>query len=123
MGVIGRLGISLLGAAAACGYAGMGSGPGVGCTSSATQVCAANFAFSPVADTVTAGTTVHWMNTDAVSHTTTASAVPSGAMTWNETLAAGAQDSVTFSVAGTYEYYCRFHGSPDAGMHGTVVVR
>lgn len=113
-----------LGTATACGVAaGSGPGSGGGCTPSATQICAVNLAFSPGTDTVAAGTTVRWMNDDNVAHTTTSSAVPIGAATWDKPLAAGAQDSVTLNVVGTYQYYCRFHGSPGSGMHGTIVVQ
>lgn len=118
------VGVALLGTASSCGY-GTGSSPQSGgrCTPDATHVCAANLAFSPAVDTVAVGATVRWVNDDGVTHTATSSAVPSGAAAWDRTLAPGATDSVTLTAAGTYEYYCRFHGSPGSGMHGTIVVR
>jgi plastocyanin len=64
---------------------------------------------------VTVGTTVTWMNTDSVVHTST-----SDAAGWNSgTVAPGAQFSVAFQTAGTFPYHCSIH----PGMVGTVVVR
>ena len=30
---------------------------------------------------------------------------------------------VTFDTTGTYGYFCIPHGSPGAGMHGTIIVQ
>jgi plastocyanin len=49
--------------------------------------------------------------------------VPASGPTWDKALASGARDSVTFTTAGTYQYYCKIHGSPGAGMHATIVVQ
>jgi plastocyanin len=38
---------------------------------------------------------------------------------WNQTLQADSPVSVTFTEAGTFPYFCRFHGD---FMTGTVVV-
>jgi plastocyanin len=39
------------------------------------------------------------------------------------TNAAGASMKVSIDVQpGTYQFYCRFHGAPGRGMHGTLVV-
>jgi plastocyanin len=109
--------------AAACGKENYGSGPGTGCTPSATQVCLVNTAFSPVLDTITVGSRVVWVNADGFSHTSTSSAVPASGPTWDKALASGARDSVTFTVAGTYQYYCKIHGTPGSGMRATIVVK
>jgi plastocyanin len=65
--------------------------------------------------TVSLGTTVTWVNSDSVPHTSTAD---NGA--WNSgTLQAGGQFSVTFQSAGTLSYFCTIH----PGMVGSVIVQ
>jgi len=77
-----------------------------------------NFSFQPQDLTVAAGTTVTWTNNDTVAHT----------VTWDDKsvdsqlFGAGETFSYTFTTAGTYGYYCIPHGSPGAGMHGSVTV-
>ena len=74
-----------------------------------------NRAYTPDDLNVTVGTTVTWMNTDSVPHTST-----SDATGWNSgTLAPGGQFSFVFQTAGTFPYHCTIH----PGMIGTVVVR
>jgi plastocyanin len=122
-------GLLILGAAmlAACGGSSYGSNPNPNpnpsCTTSATRICVKNTAFNKSVDTVSSGLTVVWQNEDGFGHTTTSSTVPGGATAWDKSLAAGAKDSVTFTVTGTYAYYCKIHGSPGAGMRGTIVVQ
>ena len=29
---------------------------------------------------------------------------------------------VLFTKPGTYDYYCHFHGAPNFGQHGTIIV-
>ena len=61
------------------------------------------------------GTTVTWMNTDTIAHTST-----SNAEGWNSgNVAPGGQFSFAFQTAGTFPYRCTIH----PGMVGTVVVR
>jgi len=63
---------------------------------------------------VAVGTTVTWMNTDSISHTST-----SDANAWNSGIVApGGQFSFAFQTAGTFQYHCAIH----PGMVGTVVV-
>jgi plastocyanin len=85
--------------------------------------------FSPASRTVTAGTTVTWSNDTGVLHN----------VHWNDAggrAAALAGDGTgdiddfstgshtrMFSAPGTYNFYCTIHGSPNAGMHGTVTVQ
>ena len=72
-------------------------------------------AYAPDDLTVGVGTTVTWMNTDSVAHTST-----SDGTDWNSgSLAPGARFSVEFKTAGTFPYHCSIH----PGMIGTVVVR
>lgn len=76
--------------------------------------------FNPGVLTVTVGTTVQWRDASGLAHTVTAA--PGTAETFD--LAVGANGAVShgFTTAGTYAYYCRVHGSPTAGMRGTVTV-
>ena len=72
-------------------------------------------AFGANPQTVTAGTTVMWTNTDSVPHTTTSD---SGA--WNSgTMAPGSNFSVLLSTTGTFRYHCSIH----PGMMGTITVQ
>jgi plastocyanin len=72
-------------------------------------------AYSPDQLTVDAGTTVTWMNTDSIAHTST-----SDSPGWNSgTIAPGGQFSFVFPTSGTFPYHCAIH----PGMVGTVVVR
>jgi plastocyanin len=72
-------------------------------------------AYAPDALNVDAGTTVTWLNSDSVSHTST-----SNAAGWNSgEVAPGGQFSVAFPTPGTFPYHCTIH----PGMVGTVVVR
>ena len=73
-----------------------------------------NFAFNPPNISVVPGTTVTWVNNDAVPHTTTAD---DGS--WDsETLQPGQSFSFTFDSAGTFPYHCEIHPF----MTGTVTV-
>jgi plastocyanin len=74
-----------------------------------------NGAYRPDDLNVALGTTVTWMNTDSVSHTST-SDVPG----WSSgVVAPGGQFSVALQTAGTFPYHCTIH----PGMVGTIVVR
>lgn len=74
-----------------------------------------NRAYTPDELNVALGTTVTWMNTDSVAHTST-----SNAPGWSSgTVAPGGKFSFAFQSAGTFPYHCAIH----PGMVGTVVVR
>jgi plastocyanin len=69
--------------------------------------------------TVKAGTTVVWTNLDSIQHSVTAddNSFDSG------TLNKGGTFSQTFSKAGTFPYYCIFHGGPGGqGMASIITV-
>jgi plastocyanin len=73
-----------------------------------------NFAFSPAVMTVSAGTTITWVNCDADPHTST-----SNTGVWDsEVLTQYAKYDRTFSNAGTFPYFCEVH----PGMKAQVVV-
>ena len=75
--------------------------------------------FSPANYTVKVGQTVVWENGDGSTHTVTSASVPSGAQPFDSgNLAPGGTFSVTFTLAGTYQYYCTIH----PWMKGTIVV-
>lgn len=95
------------------------SGPKVAIPSGVGQSQTLNF--SPVNIKVVIGVnnTVAWVNQDSVPHTVTASSVPSGASKFNSgNLDSGATFTFTFTVPGTYTYYCLYHN----WMVGTVTV-
>lgn len=71
--------------------------------------------FAPVTITVTAGTTITWINKDSYPHTST-----SNTGVWNTgSIAGGGSATTTFNTVGTFPYHCSFH----AGMNGTVIVK
>lgn len=77
-----------------------------------------DFAFSPAAVTIGVGDTVVWMNTGAAPHTSTSD--PGQADAWDSsTLATGQSFSRTFSVPGTFTYFCAIHPF----MRASVTVR
>lgn len=78
----------------------------------AGTVTIANFAFSPAAVTVPAGTTLTWTNNDSAPHDI------SGGPLHSPTLSQGQTWSYTFSTAGTYSYICSIHPY----MTGSVTV-
>lgn len=79
----------------------------------AAIVTIANFAFSPAALTVHAGTTVRFINRDSEAHTVTAK----GGFT-SGGLDTGDSWSHRFDRPGTYRYFCALHPY----MKGTIVV-
>lgn len=65
------------------------------------------------------GTTVVWTQSDAVPHTVTAD----DGLFASGTLRNGETFEFTFTEAGTFPYYCEFHGGPGGrGMSATVIV-
>jgi predicted lipoprotein with Yx(FWY)xxD motif/plastocyanin len=79
-----------------------------------------DFKFGSGPLTVAPGTTVIWTNTDAAPHTVTADdkSFDSG------NLNTGATFKYTFTKAGTYPYYCLYHGGPGgSGMSSTIIVK
>jgi len=124
---LGTVGVVLF---AACGgstspYGGGGGGGGGGaCTPTASKVCMTAVAFNPTDLTITAGTMVTWQNGSAVTHTV--SSATGSTQTYDSgNIPSGGTYSQTFNTAGTYDYYCKFHGTngtPPTGMSGTITV-
>lgn len=80
-----------------------------------------NIAFSPASKTITAGTTLTWTNMDPVNHTVTSGTPgsPDGKFD-SGNIGSNGTYSHKFDAAGTYNYYCRIHGS---AMTGTIIVQ
>jgi plastocyanin len=86
--------------------------------STADTVTISNFQFAPRVVRVKAGAEVTWQVKEGT-HTVTAD---DGSFE-SQALSAGQKFSHTFTKAGTYRYYCSFHGSKGGhDMAGTVVV-
>jgi len=107
----------LLSAALAIGLVGSAflAQPATAVAAGPTVVKIANFAYEPATVTVEAGQTVEWINEDSAQHTATATDGSFKSPDLNQ----GQKFSHTFTKAGTFTYYCRFH----RGMKGTVVVK
>ena len=122
-GILGALLLVSCGGGSTSPYGGGGGGGG-GCTPTATKICTVpGNQFSPTTLTVAAGTTVTWENGDGVGHTVTSAT--GSADTYDLSLPSGTV-SHQFNTAGTYNYYCKFHGAngtPPTGMHGTITVQ
>jgi plastocyanin len=83
----------------------------------AAQVYIDNFAFSPAALTVDAGSRVAWTNRDDIPHTVTGSATTR--VMRSPPLDTGDTYEVTFESPGVFEYFCALHPH----MRGSVTVR
>lgn len=87
------------------------------------SVAITDFSFTPTTVTIEQSASVVWtyaVGAGTAPHTVTASngSFDSG------TLAPGATYERAFPTAGTFGYYCRFHGSADGtGMAGSITVR
>jgi plastocyanin len=100
------------GAQPAPGGGGYGPAPGVAPQAVGPNVVTVqNHAYAPATLTVRTGTTVRWVNRDAVAHSATGSG-------FDVEIPANGEGSFTFSTAGTYEVRCRYHPR----MQGRVVV-
>ena len=85
-----------------------------------TTVSMIDDSFQPASITINVGDTVTWVNNEDRPHTATADdgSFDSG------TLELNGQFSHTFTTAGTFTYFCEFHGGAGGqGMSGTVIVQ
>ena len=112
-----------------CGLTGPAHGPRA--ANAAAVVMMGFESYSPTTVTIHAGDAVEWQNTSLITHTVTDDAklagkaadsgLPSGAPSFNSgDIPAGQVYVRTFTVPGTYRYFCIHH--EDDGMLGTVVV-
>jgi len=84
----------------------------------AASVSISNFQFAPKVVRIKAGGEVTWESKEGT-HTVTAD---NGSFE-SPALSAGKKYSHTFATAGTYRYYCSFHGAKGGhDMAGTVIV-
>jgi plastocyanin len=82
------------------------------------SVSAIDNVFSPEIVRIQPGQTVEWTMEGRSPHT-----VVADDGSWlSGNLEPGAEFAHTFDRAGVYPFFCRYHGSPGAGMTGTVVV-
>jgi plastocyanin len=77
--------------------------------------------FDPTNLTVPAGATVTWTWVSGF-HSVTSTGTPSFAGNGGP-VASPSTYSQTFTTPGTYLYYCVVHGTPTAGMRGTITVQ
>lgn len=83
------------------------------------QVVMKDLAFQPQTLRIKAGTTVVWTNQDNFPHTVTSGANRAADGRFDSgNLGPGKTFQSTFTEAGTFPYFCRFHG----GMNGTIEV-
>ncbi len=79
-----------------------------------------DFAFEPTTLTVPVGAAVTFPNVGKAPHTATSD---TGVFDTGNVNAGETPKPITFSEAGTYPYYCKYHGGPGGvGMAGTIVV-
>ena len=87
----------------------------------AVTVLMQGFAFKEKTITIDRGTTVVWPNKDNAKHTVTSD---SGSPLSSKDIKAADQFSFTFTDAGTFAYYCEYHGDKGGvDMAGVVVVK
>jgi plastocyanin len=70
------------------------------------SVTIANFAFNPATVTAKVGDTITWTNSDSVQHTAT---IKSNESCTTPALAKDVSGGITFSQAGSYDFFCKIH--------------
>jgi plastocyanin/FtsP/CotA-like multicopper oxidase with cupredoxin domain len=84
-----------------------------------------NSAFSPQTLNISMGDTVQFVNMDGFQHTVDwdSPGSPPNSGTINAMGAAGDKYTTpSMNTAGTFKYHCAFHGAPNSGMNGTIIV-
>jgi plastocyanin len=82
-----------------------------------------NNVFNPATDTSAAGAFAVFTWAGGVSHNVTWDTAPAGGLPSNSTTQTSGTFTTRLTKVGTYTYYCTIHGSPGAGMHGTLVAQ
>ncbi|MDO8549956.1 MAG: cupredoxin domain-containing protein [Ignavibacteria bacterium] len=84
------------------------------------EVFMRNDSFSPASRTVSAGTTIKWINKENDTHDVTSGtpSSPSGLFS-SPDLNVNGEFTFTFTQAGTFPYFCSHH----IGMTGTIIVQ
>jgi plastocyanin len=129
----GRIAFAWVAAALAISSCGLGGPAHQAPAANAAAVVDMGFeSYSPAEVTVGSGETVQWRNTSFITHSVTADPrrakkpddarlPPDVAPFDSGDIAAGQVYTRSFTVPGTYRYFCTHH--EDDGMIGTVVVR
>jgi plastocyanin len=121
--------LSLLAALCGCGLSGPAHDKPA--ANAAAAVDMGFTSFEPEMVHIRAGQTVQWRNTALITHSVTddksvaadpnSASIPQGATAFNSgDIPAGETYSQTFTMPGTYKYFCTHH--EDDGMIGTVIV-
>lgn len=76
--------------------------------------------FNPATATVTHGDFVTFTWAGGVTHNVTWDSGPAGAQPPDSPSQTSGSFTVRLTAVGTYAYHCTFHGSPGAGMHGSI---
>lgn len=116
LALVAIVSVMMLGGTSASSASGPDGGSAAGAsTGSATEVKIDNFAFTPGAVTVKAGTQVTWINNDDIPHTvdSTQGKFKSAA------LDTGDKFQFRFTEPGEYPFYCRMHPK----MTGKIIVQ
>ena len=105
----------------ACGGPGYGSSGSTGSTVPATGATVIEWyvGATGLETTVKAGGVVQWKSTDGMEHTVTSSSMPS-AFPQLGVPAGGLSSPMTFTMPGTFAYFCSIHGA--RVMNGTLTV-
>jgi plastocyanin len=90
-------------------------GPALPAAAAETAVVIEEFEYNPDPVRVDPGDTITWTNNDPGPHTVTADDGSFSAL-----LNEGETFTLQVDDAGTIGYYCKLHGSPGEGMHGTI---
>jgi plastocyanin len=113
-----------------CGLGGPAHGPAM--ANAAAVVDMGFSSFNPASATIRVGQIVEWRNTSVITHSVTDdhaiakdpndASIPAGATAFNSgDIPAGHVFVQTFTVPGTYKYFCTHHEGD--GMEGTIVVQ
>lgn len=87
----------------------------------AKTVAMKDFKFAPQSITINVGDTITWQNGDQAIHTATAD---DGSFNTGDVAIGASSQAITFNNAGTFAFYCKYHGGPNgSGMSGTIVVQ
>ena len=89
-------------------------------TQGANEIFISGFTFSPASKTISAGTTIKWINKDNSTHTVTSGipGTPSGIFN-SGNFGQNGEFSFKFDQVGTFKYFCNIHTS----MTATIIVQ
>lgn len=89
-------------------------------TQGTNEIFISGMAFSPASKTISAGTTIKWINKDNVTHTVTSGVPGSPSGTFDSgNFGQNGEFSYKFDTVGTFKYFCNIHQS----MTGTIIVQ